>query len=759
MSSDDLRCLSREVETLNVEDDSRQHPATINYDTPSPRLNITGMLATNITEKFTNAAHQLNVGQLVKDPEFTLLESVGALEIMDRKMDSGFLEPGETLVDDYDFGLELLPEEVIGIIDQLLCHEMAWHMGHPLAQTIFTSFHIDKILCACPQNIKDTQFEPYEEFSSDEPLMQRALRAYCLGLIKTCYFINSRISAGHFYEEEDFVTHTYNRNLLENIELSLILQFLEETIKLVTASEIGPNQKMALVDRLCFRASFLTAVEKADSRISAGGSTTWGEVLSKLPKIITSATYGISAPTAFSEKLQRNLSSTIPPRPIVQISQDNAIDHLKKLCLDASMAVNVFKYVDSHSLLKFVLLFQTRKPQTSVYVRSLLQHYLFSDMIILGSMSIRQVIDDDLAITVLPAHVLLDRSNDEIEIPFDPRHKMAAQMEYFRSRAAGCYLDLLRTICQNRCRMRRTLCHTVVDWQALQHDAEGLDRDMRDLTKEKPIVEPDFSSEPIWEFPLSSWVYYYKICQMEWIVQIGFELEIYQPNELAGMYWYLQYLAKIRSRHLERIRRFVTRSFDATQKASTITLMKQSEFFRSLSFIHFASVESAAIFSFADALSTLFTVLDRYSLIESPPRPYSDDHLRYEVRMKPFMSVDIPEFIPFDKFSRLVKKPSESALDLLNFSINAATNAKKSFEILSKLSPKESFCCGSHESWLIEVKNCLKACIATNISILAIIKAVKDSGSATSVKLKVELPKAGAGYHNYWIVPSVTPIP
>lgn len=25
---------------------------------------------------------------------------------------------------------------------------------------------------------------------------------------------------------------------------------------------------------------------------------------------------------------------------------------------------------------------------------------------------------------------------------------------------------------------------------------------------------------------------------MEWIVQLGFELDVYQVDELAGMYWY-----------------------------------------------------------------------------------------------------------------------------------------------------------------------------------------------------------------------------
>jgi hypothetical protein len=40
-------------------------------------------------------------------------------------MDSGYLEPGESMEDEYDFTEPLLPEEIIGIIDQLLCHEVS----------------------------------------------------------------------------------------------------------------------------------------------------------------------------------------------------------------------------------------------------------------------------------------------------------------------------------------------------------------------------------------------------------------------------------------------------------------------------------------------------------------------------------------------------------------------------------------------------------------------------------------------------------
>lgn len=44
-------------------------------------------------------------------------------------MDSGFLHDGETLEEDYDVLRELTPEEVLGIIDQLLCLEVCSHQA------------------------------------------------------------------------------------------------------------------------------------------------------------------------------------------------------------------------------------------------------------------------------------------------------------------------------------------------------------------------------------------------------------------------------------------------------------------------------------------------------------------------------------------------------------------------------------------------------------------------------------------------------
>lgn len=114
-----------------------------------------------------------------------------------------------------------------------------------------------------------------------------------------------------------------------------------------------PDVKKALWCRLRFRAQFLKIVEMADSRTSADTKGLWTGLLATLPDLKSSAQLGNAVPSSFSVKIQRKLASTVPPRPIVLVSQEAAFDHLERLCRDASVVVEVLKYYDSHSLMVF----------------------------------------------------------------------------------------------------------------------------------------------------------------------------------------------------------------------------------------------------------------------------------------------------------------------------------------------------------------------------------------------------------------------
>lgn len=390
-------------------------------------------------------------------------------------------------------------------------------------------------------------------------------------------------------------------------------------------------------------------------------------------------------------------------------------------------------------------------------------------MVLLGSKSIRQVFDDDLRTVVLPCSRLLDPANDAVEAVQDPRFAIAHQMEIFRQRAAQAYLDIFRAFCQNRPRIRRTLCHSTQDWETVQADAEEIDQLLQVQIEEQPMAYqhtggPPGGVDPAYSLPLSSWSYLYKLRLMEWIVQLGLELQVYQPDELAGMYWYLSYLAKTRAQHVERIKAFTVCSLNehragAGARPGAFTPAMEAQFTRSLSYLRVTMLDAAVTWELADALSCLYTALQRLgaAAVAPPPRPYSSDRLRYEVRMKPFAPIGLPELPSFDAFTRATAQPETPTPALLGYAERAVAGAKKGYEVLSKLGEREAFTAGCHERWLTGTKNCLKSVIAAGIAVSTVQKALAGAnGREGDVKLKVEVPAPDKGYHEWWIVPKVS---
>ncbi|RSL98489.1 hypothetical protein CEP52_010296 [Fusarium oligoseptatum] len=752
---------------IGIPDDIARLSLGQEYDPPPPPppdIKTEGILAIDITEKFAQAVQTLAPGDLVKDGFFTLFESVAALEIMDPKMDSGCVKSADDLEELYDVSRPLLPEEVLGVIDQLLCHEMAWHLGYPLSQTLFTSVYAEALLMPTPISVGEARFvRNAPSDSSSRSNMLEILRAYCLGLLKACGYVNERIRSEHYYEEEDFVTNTYNRTLLAEIQPQAIQQAIQEARNLLATlgDEVSDEIREALDRRLQLRSLFLDATQcPQHMREPDVARKPWLEALELLPSIKSSHSLGRPVDEAFSAKLQRKLASTMPPRPIVKLEFDDAFGHLLRLFKDGAQLIDVLHYTNSQSLQTFVSTFQAKKPQPLVYVRTLLQTFLFNEMEVLGSMSIRQIMDDDFATVSMPASPQLDRANDEIEFPQDPRFVMAEQMELFRQRAAQPFLDVLRTFCQNRCRVRRTLCHIIRDWENLQADAEEIDQIIQVKVKERPMRQSTGIGLPVetYSLPLSSWTYLYKMRLMEWIVQLGFELEVYQPDELAGMYWYLNYLAKWRVQHTERIKSFVIRraeEYRAAPQHSNPAVDRQLE--RSLAFIRLMLLDSAVTWELSDALSCLYTVLTRLKLVKVPPRPYSNDELRYDLRMRPFAAIGLPTLPSFDEFTQGTLQPEITILEILEYAEKALAGAKKGFEVLSKFTPEDSFSVGSHDRWVASKKNALKACIATGIAISALQKAVKREQETGELKIKAEVPTPDKSYHDWWIVPRIIP--
>lgn len=116
--------------------------------------------------------------------------------------------------------------------------------------------------------------------------------------------------------------------------------------------EIDPEIAQALDARLELRIAFLRAIELSELRSYPETlKTPWIQMKAILEPINKTHSLGIPVPECFSVKLQRRLASTMPPRPIVQLSFDEAFSHFKRLAVDGIEVVDVLKYWDSQSLL------------------------------------------------------------------------------------------------------------------------------------------------------------------------------------------------------------------------------------------------------------------------------------------------------------------------------------------------------------------------------------------------------------------------
>ena len=226
-------------------------------------------------------------------------------------------------------------------------------MGHPLSQTLFTSLYIDRLLWPEPKTLDQAAFDRHcSQPETTNPLVHLVLRAYCLGLIKTCDVVHQIISKESFYEvrssratpglvrdidvlkEEDFVPNLYNRTLLSKADCEDIHVVLENACTFVENSlNLHEHLQSAIRHRLDFRIAFLSAI--SSSQKHELNAQHWQRCLEILTSLSLGTKISGDLHPSFSAKIQRRLASSVPPRPIIAISHQSAHDFIERLCEDA----------------------------------------------------------------------------------------------------------------------------------------------------------------------------------------------------------------------------------------------------------------------------------------------------------------------------------------------------------------------------------------------------------------------------------------
>lgn len=295
--------------------------------------------------------------------------------------------------------------------------------------------------------------------------------------------------------------------------------------------------------------------------------------------------------------------------------------------------------------------------------------------------------------------------------------------------------------------------------------AEELDAHLQSLTLESPLTL--HGGPPTFSYPLSSWVYHEKLGQIRTIFQMGFELSVYAPEELAGMYWYLAHICSTHLAHIDRIQTFVLAEQKRNQRAH-----RSPSFEKSLAVLDRHRTYLLATDSFALALHALYVFLDRQKVLPhaASDGAYSKARLRYELRMKPLIPISLPELVSFDVYEGEATLRGETDAAVLDRATAAVGEARRAWEVVlahgaflpsfdgRQPIPKPAI----EADWQLKTKDSLRACIGASIAIETVRKiyTTQNSSATTPTKLRVEIPDihSTARWHDWWAVPRISEV-
>jgi hypothetical protein len=534
-----------------------------------------------------------------------------------------------------------------------------------------------------------------------------------------------------------------------------------------TSTDLDINQafRSAIKARLGFRKDFLRALDlELPSNLIP---YSWPPVLEGIHTLKNTHQLGQVVPGAFSTKMQRRLASTVPPRPIVELDFKDALDKLLQISSDCEEATRFVKLPqDPLEYQSFLWYFASRSPPPLAYARSYLSTLLFHTDVLQSAISLPLA---DIKTLVLPASPILDPSNWAFSPPRNPmlekppRLRLAMLIDDFVDRSGQSYMDLWVALGQNRCRLRRMLTHVILGWDMLQADASIFDTDMQDAAQELGIADQ------ILEFSVSTWAYYKKLWMVEKILLHGFEQDIYLADEFAGMYLFLSLIATRRKELLKRIEaHHLTR---ASQLLTSRNLREAQEIEDASPHLDSLLAEAEGIASLSLALARFYIVLLYLGALPMPKRPFSTEELRYELRMKPFLSLQPPEVPPFEDFrehtqpygpydspnatfATEMRDPDSGLWTEIDNNLKAA---KEAFAEVKKLGARAAKAEGVEKVWTKDVQSALASCIALGVAIAGVKSAVTKKTEGFELGAKVEVPESGAGkrYAEGWVVVKV----
>jgi hypothetical protein len=419
------------------------------------------------TEVLGAAVPEMQVGEMIHPPNFSLFAAMSAIELMEPKMDVG-CRPSHKL---YETALPamLSDEELIQICDELLARMATWMSAHTLPQTIFS--------CA------------YVQRSNDIPRLELAV--YIKVMLATVSIFRHIVSTEQVANEEDFIAFDFGLKLPHqsesNVSTLVRKALANRAVPELTARNGGfngegppdkiPNALQGQRSPIAARLQFLQTLHALFSSMYASRSLRFGHVRLLIEEAETYlAEIRASRPGGtddvikhvFDQTYNQHLLANTPPRTAPVLTCAEAVKSLFRQLAELKALTDV-----KRSLLPSL------SPYSAVSSRGDPRKYSFHTLIhgltyvsarwhptalsrsLLKRMIIPEMFPGSLVLSVADASMASLLAAD---VPFTGPEEYRAILKEQLIELTPCASHIVWSLCRNQGRQRRNLIKSLSEW-------------------------------------------------------------------------------------------------------------------------------------------------------------------------------------------------------------------------------------------------------------------------------------------------------
>ncbi|PPQ78350.1 hypothetical protein CVT25_011633 [Psilocybe cyanescens] len=481
----------------------------------------------DVTNLFLEASADLEPDYLLFMENFTLQDSMSALEIGEPRLDSGLVVQ-EQLRPPFNPLTPLLPEEVCWILDKALAFESEFHAGNFLAHTVHTLLYVHHLRDIDPDVLVPSTSET--DPSRPIELVTVVLRSAVQGLLKCCDLTWRELARGGMYDTEDWQSDKCEVSLLEGVSTYHIISKLDDAVNWLLESFLPVVWKGALRARLLFRKTMLQVMSTEPSKDRSEFQKLVLRAHDHLHTVESSSPPeyepGSIIQLAFDPYIGRRLQTATPIRIVTPPAFDDTYKGLHHF-IDGLYEVSMLDTCDQLSTWEIagnLRSWLAKPPPTVPYLRSLAQSTFYDGVLILNKYPFEWMVNQFFYETIgvkydaIKTMVTQRWGGPEAEPPFRKVERTLYKLITPR----------IRALWNNPPRKRRHFMKALIEWHALYDtllqirdniDLEGLPRGH--LLNHLPDIAL------LW-----------RLSDIREIVLSGFQMDLYAKEERAFAYWY-----------------------------------------------------------------------------------------------------------------------------------------------------------------------------------------------------------------------------